>query len=81
MFYLSGSRLAMEKFDLHFLETGLVSQCLSKTYNPWETCKYPSTTDLPNLEKHQVQVSFTSTAKMFVHIYFKSQTVDNLLLA
>ena len=35
-FYLSGSRLAMEKLDLHFLETGRVSQFLSKTYKPWK---------------------------------------------
>ena len=53
----------MEKFDLQSLETGMVSQFLSKTYNSWETCKYPSTTDIPNVEKHQVQVSFTSTAQ------------------
>ena len=52
----------MEKINLNSSETGLVSQLLSKTYNPWETCKYPSITDLSNVEKHQVQVSFTSTA-------------------
>ena len=53
----------MIKLDLQSLETGLVSQFLSKTYNPRETCKYQSITDLLNVEKHQVQVSFTSTAQ------------------
>ena len=57
-FYLSGSRLDMKKINLHSLKTGLVSQFLSKTYNPWESCKYPSSTDIPNVEKQQVQVSF-----------------------
>jgi len=37
-FYLSGPRLAMEKLNFLSLETGLVIQFLSKTYNPWETC-------------------------------------------
>ena len=32
------ARLVMEKLDMHSLETGLVSQFLSKTYTPWETC-------------------------------------------
>ena len=34
VFYLSGSRLAMEKLDLHSLETGMVNQFLSKTCTP-----------------------------------------------
>ena len=45
----------MEKLNLHSLETGLVTQFLSKTNNPWETCKY-QTMDRTNVEKHQVQV-------------------------
>ena len=74
VFYLSGSRLAMEKLDLHSLETALTlaSQFLGKTYNPWQTNKCPSTRDLPNVEKHQVQLLFTSTAPDFTHQFQES---------
>ena len=72
----------MEKLNLHSLKTGLVSQFLSKTHNQWETCKHPSTTDLPkNVEKNKLQESFKSIAQdVQLHINFKSPTVDNLLL-
>ena len=64
VFYLSGSRFAMEKLNLHSLKTGLVSQFLSKTQNQWETCKHSSTTDLPkNVEKNKLQESFISNAQ------------------
>ena len=60
----------------------MVSQFLSKTCSPWETYKYPSTTNL-NVEKHQVQVSFTSSAQDVLSHQFldSSPTVDNLFLA
>ena len=63
----------MEKLDMHSLEKGLVSQFLSKTYNTWEMCKYSSTRDFPNGEKHQVQESLTSTAQdVFTHQFQES---------
>ena len=70
----------MEKLVLHSSERGLVSQVLSKTYNPWETCKYSSTTDLLNVEKHQVELYHLRVlSKIFLRNNFKTPTVDNLL--
>ena len=37
-FYLSGSRLAMEKIDLHSFEKGLIYKILNKNNNQQETC-------------------------------------------
>ena len=43
---------------------------------------YPLTTDLPNVEKHQVhKYNLQELPKMFLHISFKTPTVNNLLLA
>ena len=37
-FYLSGSRLAMEKIDLHSFEKGLIYKILYKNNNQQDTC-------------------------------------------
>ena len=77
--YLSGSSLAMENLDLHFLKTGLVNLFQVKpttrgklvnthqprTFQMWRSIKY----------KYHLQV----LPKMFLLI--NSSTVDNLLLA
>ena len=81
VFHLSGSRLAMQNFVLYSFKTGLLSQCLSKTHNPWETCNYPSTTNLSNVEKHQVQASFTSTAQDVLTFTYQFQDSKKLLLS
>ena len=70
----------MEKLKLHSLKTGLVSQFLSKTYNPRKICKYPSTTDPQCGEASSTYASLNKYCPCMMFLYISFNWVQRFII-